>query len=354
MRRGRGQRWQPPRAFAPSVEVLEDRLVLSAATPTAVGHQAPTTPSAGQPPVQAQQSAPSPAPPSSAAADARPTARGGQTAPVPILQPPFVYPAGNGGAGSSHDVTGDPTPGDDTAVVAGTGAEQRTAYPSYASPGTGVTASHSAVAAPGATGAVGVSVTTIGIVEERLFEAASALAGRPWFVAEPGPLPQAASVPPSGLSAIAETATGFFGPITAGLVVLPGRPEQSSLASGEQEERPDDTAQGVIEARESARVAADLVFAGTAQSTKSLQVGLVPIGLAALQRAADAFFARLEALADDLAGPGRGRALPWLATVVVAVGAHELGRRHSRRRGRGAPSFAPYPVLAVLSSEEWP
>jgi hypothetical protein len=84
--------------------------------------------------------------------------------------------------------------------------------------------------------------------------------------------------------------------------------------------------------------------------TDRLLVGPLPSDLPALQRAAEEFFARLEALADDVAAsPASPGLAPLLVVATVAAGAIEFARRRAfRPEGRWAPS----PVFAVLPPED--
>jgi hypothetical protein len=97
-----------------------------------------------------------------------------------------------------------------------------------------------------------------------------------------------------------------------------------------------------------------------APQLETLVTGAVPIDLAALQQAANAFFARLEGLAEEVTG--KPVSLPWtrwLVLTVMAVGAYEFFRvwvrpaAASRSSGAdGDASWAPFPVLAVIPPED--
>jgi hypothetical protein len=97
-------------------------------------------------------------------------------------------------------------------------------------------------------------------------------------------------------------------------------------------------------------------------SDSAVQVGGLVLGpwavdLAALEKAADEFFARLEGLAEDMAATGLPRLAPWLLAAALLAGAVALGRRRrtpsqGEESGGGVPTWAPFPVLAVLPTEE--
>jgi hypothetical protein len=95
----------------------------------------------------------------------------------------------------------------------------------------------------------------------------------------------------------------------------------------------------------------------------NLLFGPLSVNLPALQRTVDAFFARLEGLARDMATLEAPRLFGWLVAAAVAAGALDFTRRRLRPpqedpRGpadaRGDPSWAPYPVLAFLPPESLP
>jgi hypothetical protein len=97
------------------------------------------------------------------------------------------------------------------------------------------------------------------------------------------------------------------------------------------------------------------VFSGLAPQLGPLLVGALPISLAALERAADAFLAGLDNLTEVVTASEAPRLFPWLGAAALAAGAYEFARRRvgpSGRGGRGGPTWAPFPVLAVLPSEE--
>jgi hypothetical protein len=63
----------------------------------------------------------------------------------------------------------------------------------------------------------------------------------------------------------------------------------------------------------------------------------VPPQLAALRRQVDSFFARLDHLGEDLAGPSAARLAPWLVAAAAGTAGLELFRRQARRRPLWAP-----------------
>jgi hypothetical protein len=80
--------------------------------------------------------------------------------------------------------------------------------------------------------------------------------------------------------------------------------------------------------------------------------GTVHIDLLTLERAADEFFARLDALADDLvAAPSRLNLGEWLLAAAVAAGALEFARRHGKPVD---PRWLLPPLLAACPGEDVP
>jgi hypothetical protein len=96
------------------------------------------------------------------------------------------------------------------------------------------------------------------------------------------------------------------------------------------------------------------VFSSLASQLGPLVAGTLPINLPALERAADAFFVRMERLAEVVTLSEAPRLFPWLAAAAVAAGTYEFARRRARPPGRGGrtPTWAPFPVLAVLPFED--
>jgi hypothetical protein len=98
-----------------------------------------------------------------------------------------------------------------------------------------------------------------------------------------------------------------------------------------------------------------------APQTGNVFAGDLPIDLAALERAANEFFARLEDLAEDMtSSPLVANVAQWLMVTAVALGASELlrawigpvGWRRSAGSGDDDRSWAGFPVLAVLPPED--
>jgi hypothetical protein len=93
----------------------------------------------------------------------------------------------------------------------------------------------------------------------------------------------------------------------------------------------------------------------------SLFAGDLPTDLAALERAANEFFARLESLAEDMtSSPLVANVAQWLMVTAAALGASELlrawigpvGWRRPAGGGDEDRSWAGFPVLAVLPPED--
>jgi hypothetical protein len=97
------------------------------------------------------------------------------------------------------------------------------------------------------------------------------------------------------------------------------------------------------------------VLTTLAPQVSGLFYSAVALDLEAIEGAVDAFFARLDGLADSVAATGAPRLFPWLLAAVLAVGAWEVVRRRSSLSPPDAadgPSWAPFPVLAVLAPED--
>jgi hypothetical protein len=101
----------------------------------------------------------------------------------------------------------------------------------------------------------------------------------------------------------------------------------------------------------------DGIVSDSAAQVGGLVLGPWAVDLAALEKAADEFFARLEGLAQDMAATGLPRLAPWLLAGALLAGAVALAhRRRTPSQGEesegGVPTWAPFPVLAVLTAEE--
>jgi hypothetical protein len=94
----------------------------------------------------------------------------------------------------------------------------------------------------------------------------------------------------------------------------------------------------------------------------NLFAGAAPIDLPTFDRAVDAFFARVEALADDMVGaPAPLRLSQWLVAAAAAAGSFEFARRWVKSSGPGGPvcdeagedpSWDSSPGLAVFLAED--
>jgi hypothetical protein len=85
------------------------------------------------------------------------------------------------------------------------------------------------------------------------------------------------------------------------------------------------------------------------------------VDLGKLRGAVDAFFARLENMAESLAvSPETVKLVYWLLAGATAAGAFEFVRRRTvaaSGRARGAMDellWAPFPVLSILPPEDKP
>jgi hypothetical protein len=98
-----------------------------------------------------------------------------------------------------------------------------------------------------------------------------------------------------------------------------------------------------------------------APQLQTLLAGAVPVDLAGLEQAANAFLGRLERLAQEMtASPVGLKLTQWLVVTAAAVGVCEFirgwtkpsGPLSSARGGSEDQSWAPFPVLAVLPPED--